>query len=251
MRLFRNHPHIRWQYRVYEQVLGALGRLDTAFRKTDIIIGDSGYHNPAVLRRKPERNLQVLHLENRDHPDHPFTLFNLGWAYREQRRSKEALAYLHHSLGRWVFVSCDCGRAVPGPPARSVPSDIRLSSITRARCVRAALDAPDSRRQTRLRPAAGPNLLAPIKTYPGSGKDRSLGKKMRIGSLPKHGRIYHASHGHGHWRPALVVAESGSAGPPAAWWPGGQVTRSARRNNLRPTVLWRLESCGQLPKVAM
>src|SRR5437588_256394 len=83
-----------------QEVAPALGRLGTPIRKTDIVIAHSGYDDPALLRRKQERNLRLLHLEDHDHPDDPFTLFNLGWAYLDLGRMVEALAFLHRSLER-------------------------------------------------------------------------------------------------------------------------------------------------------
>ena len=46
-----------------------------------IAITHTGYEDSAVRRRKTERNLRLLELEYAEQPEHPFTLFNLGWAY--------------------------------------------------------------------------------------------------------------------------------------------------------------------------
>jgi hypothetical protein len=100
VRLFRNRPDGRWQYRVHEQILPALVRAQTDVRWTDIVIEHTGYRDPALRRRKVERNLQLLHLDHADHPDDPFILFNLGWSYLDLGRPAEALAVLRQSLER-------------------------------------------------------------------------------------------------------------------------------------------------------
>jgi glycosyltransferase involved in cell wall biosynthesis len=42
IRLFRNHPAIRWDYRVHEQILPSLRRAGHAVRFTDLAIEHSG-----------------------------------------------------------------------------------------------------------------------------------------------------------------------------------------------------------------
>ncbi len=42
VRLFRNHPDIRWHYRVHEQILPSLRRDGHAVRFTDMLIGAYG-----------------------------------------------------------------------------------------------------------------------------------------------------------------------------------------------------------------
>ena len=55
---------------------------------------------PACARRKLERDLRLLLMENDERPDDPFTLFNLGALYRETDRPAEALPLLRRSLER-------------------------------------------------------------------------------------------------------------------------------------------------------
>jgi glycosyltransferase involved in cell wall biosynthesis len=81
VRLFRNHPAIRWSYRVHEQILPGIHRAGHGVRWTDLIVTHTGYIDPALRQRKTQRNLRLLHLEEAEQPDDPFTLFNLGWAY--------------------------------------------------------------------------------------------------------------------------------------------------------------------------
>jgi glycosyltransferase involved in cell wall biosynthesis/Flp pilus assembly protein TadD len=98
VRLFRNRPEHRWKYRVHEQILPALKTTGTEIRWTDIVIHHVGYQDPALTRHKLERNLRLLHLDIAEHPDDPYILFNLGWAYQELGKVPEALSFLHRSL---------------------------------------------------------------------------------------------------------------------------------------------------------
>ncbi len=98
VRLFRNHPDLHWDYRVHEQILPALRKTGHTIRDTDLVIEHSGYQDPALRHRKLERNLRLLHLDQTDRPNDPFTLFNLGWAYADLGRCADALPLLQHSL---------------------------------------------------------------------------------------------------------------------------------------------------------
>jgi GT2 family glycosyltransferase/Tfp pilus assembly protein PilF len=98
VRLFRNHPEIRWRHRVHEQILPAVRAAGAAVRPTDIVIQHVGYTDAALRGRKQERDLRLLLLDRKDNPDDPFTLFNLGWSYEESGRPAEALTFLERSL---------------------------------------------------------------------------------------------------------------------------------------------------------
>jgi tetratricopeptide (TPR) repeat protein len=100
VRLFPNHPAVRWSYRVHEQILPGLRRAGHDVRFTDIVLEHTGYQDPALRLKKTERNLRLLHLEEAEQPDDPFTLFNLGWAYQELGQAERALPYLRRSLNR-------------------------------------------------------------------------------------------------------------------------------------------------------
>jgi GT2 family glycosyltransferase/tetratricopeptide (TPR) repeat protein len=100
VRLFRAHPQLRWLYRVHEQILGGLRQLGTEIRPADVVIQHTGYLDPALRRRKRERDLRLLELERKEQPDDPFILFNLGSIYQEMGRPAEALACLEESLRR-------------------------------------------------------------------------------------------------------------------------------------------------------
>jgi GT2 family glycosyltransferase/predicted Zn-dependent protease len=100
IRLFRNHPEIRWKYRVHEQILPAVRRLKGTVRWSEVVIHHVGYQDPALRRRKLERDLRLLQLEDADNPSDPFTLFNLGSVFQELGHPTEALGFLRGSLER-------------------------------------------------------------------------------------------------------------------------------------------------------
>jgi GT2 family glycosyltransferase/predicted Zn-dependent protease len=100
LRLFRNRPDVRWSHRVHEQILPALRAVGAEVRWADIAVLHTGYQDPAFRRQKLERDLRLLHLENDEQPDHPFTLFNLGSVYQDLGRAAEALPLLRRSLER-------------------------------------------------------------------------------------------------------------------------------------------------------
>jgi glycosyltransferase involved in cell wall biosynthesis len=98
LRLFRNHPELRWAFRVHEQILPAVRRLGHEVRRADVVIHHTGYRDPALRARKFQRDLRLLRLELAEQPDNPFTLFNLGMSYHEQGQTAEALPLLRRSL---------------------------------------------------------------------------------------------------------------------------------------------------------
>jgi GT2 family glycosyltransferase/predicted Zn-dependent protease len=100
LRLFRNHPDMRWKYRVHEQIMQSVRRLGGAVVATDIVIHHVGYEDPSLRVSKEQRNLRLLLLDHAEDPNDPFTLFNLGWTYSEMGQPEEALSFLRGSLER-------------------------------------------------------------------------------------------------------------------------------------------------------
>ena len=98
IRLFRNRPEVRWRYRVHEQILPGIRGVGGEVVASDVAIQHVGYVDPAVRRKKQERDLRILELDRAENPDEPFILFNLGWSYEESRRPAEALPLLRRSL---------------------------------------------------------------------------------------------------------------------------------------------------------
>jgi tetratricopeptide (TPR) repeat protein len=98
IRLFRNHPAIRWHNRVHEQILPSLRWLRHTILRTGITISHSGYRHPGLRYKKLERNLHLLQLDLTEKPNDPFTLFNLGWTLTDLGRFAEAIPLLQRGL---------------------------------------------------------------------------------------------------------------------------------------------------------
>lgn len=98
VRLFRNHPAIRWQYRVHEQILPSIRAAGGDLCHTDVVIDHAGFQEPALQEGKVERNLRLLLLELQEQPHEPFVLFNLASVYLGRGQAAQALPHLRRSL---------------------------------------------------------------------------------------------------------------------------------------------------------
>jgi tetratricopeptide (TPR) repeat protein len=78
--------------------LPALERQGAQVRRSDVVIRHVGYQDPALRRRKLERDLRLLLLEDADRPGKPYTLCHLGEALLHLGRPGEAVAALRRSL---------------------------------------------------------------------------------------------------------------------------------------------------------
>ena len=99
-KLFRLRPDVRFEYRVHEQILPAVLRRGGGVLPTDVVFRHIGYHDPAVKRRKLERNLRLLRLQDAERPDDPFTLYNLGGVCLDLRQAEEAAVLFRRTLER-------------------------------------------------------------------------------------------------------------------------------------------------------
>lgn len=99
IKLFRNLPTLRFEGRIHEQILPAIRSHEGETAWTDIFVTHAGYdHSPEGQKRKLDRDLRLLHLELKDRPHHPFTLFNLGMTYSDMKEHAKAVDYLRQSL---------------------------------------------------------------------------------------------------------------------------------------------------------
>lgn len=98
VRLFRNLPSIRWDYRIHEQILPTVNRAGGVVRWANVIIDHVGYVDSSTRRGKLERNLRLLELDYAERPKDAFTLFNLGWTLLDLGKTDEALTHLQSAL---------------------------------------------------------------------------------------------------------------------------------------------------------
>jgi GT2 family glycosyltransferase len=100
VRLFPVREDVRWSYRVHEQILPSLRKAGVGVRWAEATVRHVGYNDPAVRRRKRERNLAILVSELAERPEDPFVLFHLGQVALESDDPRGALSYLRRSLAR-------------------------------------------------------------------------------------------------------------------------------------------------------
>jgi tetratricopeptide (TPR) repeat protein len=99
VKLLRNHPHIRFEGRIHEQVLPAIRKLGGQVDWTDLYVLHSGSdQSPEGRKRKIDRDLRILNLDLAERPDHPFVLFNLGMTYEDIGEHERAEQWLRHCL---------------------------------------------------------------------------------------------------------------------------------------------------------
>jgi tetratricopeptide (TPR) repeat protein len=98
VQLFPNHPEIRWEYRVHEQILRSIERLGGQAVRTDIVIHHLGYQDYSIVRQKLERNLRLGQFDLADRPDDPVVLFNLGRSTLRLGQIAESVPILERAL---------------------------------------------------------------------------------------------------------------------------------------------------------
>lgn len=99
VKLFRNHPEIRFEGRIHEQVLPCIRRLGGEVVKTDLYVVHSGSDtSPAGRERKIARDLRILERDLAERPEHPFVLFNLGMTYHDMEEFGQAVQWLERCL---------------------------------------------------------------------------------------------------------------------------------------------------------
>ena len=99
VKLIRNRPDLRFECRIHEQILPAIRRAGGIVAWTDLFVVHAGYdHSERGQARKLERDFRLLNLENRERPNHPFTLFNLGMTCADTGEFERAIGYLRESI---------------------------------------------------------------------------------------------------------------------------------------------------------
>lgn len=99
VKLIRNRPELRFEYRIHEQILPAIRRAGGDVSWTQIHVVHSGADlTPEGRQRKWARDLRLLELELQDHPGHPFALFNLGMTLADMGKHAAAIDALAQSF---------------------------------------------------------------------------------------------------------------------------------------------------------
>lgn len=99
VKLFPNHPEIRFQYRIHEQVTPALKRLGIPVRPSGAVVRHAhADRTPAGEQARAERNLRLALLDLAERPEDPFVWLSLGATYLYiPQRLPEAERYLRQA----------------------------------------------------------------------------------------------------------------------------------------------------------
>ncbi|REK31796.1 MAG: glycosyltransferase, partial [Planctomycetota bacterium] len=99
VKLFRNRPDLRFEFRIHEQLLPSIRRAGGEVGFTDIYVVHSGAdHTLEGRQRKLDRDFRLLELELADRPDHPFVLFNLGMTHADACQYELAIGFLQRCI---------------------------------------------------------------------------------------------------------------------------------------------------------
>ena len=92
-RLFKNHPKVRFEGKIHEQILDSINRLNGKVLKSDITIDHFGYRISEEKRdERLKRNEKILRNVLKENPNDSFMHFNLAKVYRLMERDTEAIS---------------------------------------------------------------------------------------------------------------------------------------------------------------
>lgn len=99
IKLFRNRPDLRFEHRIHEQIIPAIRHAKGDVAWTDIFVVHAGSdQSEQGKQRKLERDFHLLSLDLKEHPDHPFVLFNLGMTLADSGQHVDAISHLTRCL---------------------------------------------------------------------------------------------------------------------------------------------------------
>ncbi|MBN2010467.1 glycosyltransferase [candidate division KSB1 bacterium] len=97
-RLFRNHPFIRFEGRIHEQIMPSIRRLRGKVKKSDVIIDHVGYAvDDDRMQAKLKRNEYLLHLQISDQPNDSYSHYCLGNVYDQMNETELAIRYYQNA----------------------------------------------------------------------------------------------------------------------------------------------------------
>lgn len=99
VKLFRNGRGLQFEHRIHEQILPSIRRAGGSVEFREIhVVHHGSRQTPEQRSRKLERDFRILQQDLREHPDHPFILFNLGMTCDDAGMYAQAIDYLEHCL---------------------------------------------------------------------------------------------------------------------------------------------------------
>ncbi len=98
-RLFRNHPQIRFEGKVHEQIGPSIERLRMPVRPSSVVIEHLGYAQTVeIVQEKAERNLALLRAQLAEDPRNGYVRFQVGNSLDVLGQYDEARAELEEAL---------------------------------------------------------------------------------------------------------------------------------------------------------
>ena len=91
LRIFPNHPEIRFERKIHEQVQPSLKQLKIPIKQTDIGIDHIGYETLDMQKKKALRNLEILLGDLVNHPEDPLYLAAIANSYFVTENFSEAV----------------------------------------------------------------------------------------------------------------------------------------------------------------
>ena len=110
LRMFPNHPDIRFRYRVHEQLFHGLARLGLHCFYTETTIHHTGYEDPSLKLKKARRNLDLLKQESLRLKEEPALAMSVGDS--------------HYILGEWEEGIAAYKYAMAMPNCEAINRDI-------------------------------------------------------------------------------------------------------------------------------
>ena len=99
VKLFRNLPSLRFRHRIHEQILGSIREQGLEIARSRAVVLHSNYDtSDAGQEKKRNRDRELLNLDLKENPGHPFVLFNLGMTAHYQNRHVQAIKWLRKSI---------------------------------------------------------------------------------------------------------------------------------------------------------
>lgn len=100
LRFFRNHPEVRFEGKVHEQIGGSIRTIFPSQRIPNLSsqIFHYGYLEDTVVEKnKKQRNLSLLLQQLEDEPTNPFHHYNIGGEFMRLKEYEKALSHFHQS----------------------------------------------------------------------------------------------------------------------------------------------------------
>jgi len=98
-RLFRKKSGVKFERKIHEQISPSILKVGGKFAKTDITITHLGYaQDDETMRKKYERNLQILLEEFQENPNDAYTCYHIGITKILMQEKEEGIKFLEKAI---------------------------------------------------------------------------------------------------------------------------------------------------------